>query len=92
MEAITIATSRKLTAIESEPLLKKVLPKVHVADKIILDLRDTEYLSSSALRVFLIINKALKVQGKEKLILMNVSKVTLEYLTLAGFESIVKIC
>lgn len=75
-----------LTAPELTKALEESLPNVQ---KLTLDLKDLEYISSSGLRVLLSVQKEMAQKGGMKLV--NVNEIVMEILEITDFTSILTI-
>lgn len=88
-ETEMIATmSGRLDTAASMTLAKDIQPLIEKAEKtIILECRDLEFISSSGLRLFLMLRKA-TIAKKSKVVVKNISNEIKQVFTLTGFYSL----
>lgn len=75
-----------LTAREFE---EKLIPEIETIDKLTLDLKELEYITSAGLRVILILQKQLA--DREGLIIKNVCEEVMEVFEITGFSDVLTI-
>lgn len=82
-DVITIAPVGNIDYVTSPELEKAVNEQSEVAQQLILDLKDVNYISSAGLRVLLDADEAMEEKGGFKII--NVSSAVMEVLVMTGF-------
>lgn len=88
-DKLTIAVEGRVDTTTAPELEKAILESIDGITELVLDLKEMSYISSAGLRVLLKAEKAMKSQGKMKLI--NVSRDVMEILEMTGFSDILTI-
>ncbi|MDO5408781.1 MAG: STAS domain-containing protein [Eubacteriales bacterium] len=87
-DAVTIVTGKKIDAVNA-PLLEKQLNAILDEGEIslIIDMKDTTYISSMGLRVFLAAQKKIRVKNGN-MVLMHVMPQVMEVFDVTGFSGL----
>ncbi len=87
----TLSIKGKIDALNSQQFENSVFASISSGtSKLIIDLKELEYISSSGLRVFLMVAKKLKTSGK--VCLCELQPQVLQIFRISGFDSIFTIC
>ena len=90
METIEIfELSGKLDVIGSKEIQKEIIPNLVKNGKVIIDMSDCFYVSSSGLRVLLIVAKQSAMQGCET-VLAGVQQMVWDVIAMTGFEDMLE--
>lgn len=88
MEAVVVKTEKRLDVKKAPELEKELMDLFHTGKQdIILDMEDTNYISSMALRVILKMLKQMNAEGGS-LVLRHVSQTVMEVFEVTNFASI----
>ena len=88
-KVLRLKPGSKLTAVTSPELEKLLKDRLFEARKLIVDMSDTEYVSSAGLRVLLWAHKIML--DKDGMVIVGVNEVVREILDITGFSDIFNI-
>ena len=86
---LTVALEGRLDTLTSPELEAQLKPELDNTQKLIFDLAELEYISSAGLRVLLASRQ--KMEGKDGMIVKNVSEDIMEVFEITGFTDILDI-
>lgn len=88
---ITLMLIGRLDTTTSPQLEEQINENIENAEKLILDFKDLEYLSSAGLRVLLGAHKAFMKRGSGELLIRNVNETINEVFEITGFLDVLNI-
>ena len=83
---ITVYPKGRLDTLTAPQLEETLKPEFDVIQKLIIDLSELEYISSAGLRVLLAARQ--KMEGKDGMIIKNVSEEVMDVFEITGFTDI----
>ncbi len=83
---VTFNVSGELDTLSAPELEKAMAPELETADKVVLDLTDLQYISSSGIRVLLGAHK--KLMGRGEMIILNPRAEIMEVFELTGLADV----
>ena len=81
----------RLSTLEYDKAVKDLLSIARRGEGVVVNMSKCHYISSSGIRAFMIVAKAIPQYGKGKLVLTNVNDDVMQILEKVGFASVVKI-
>lgn len=87
---MTIKFSGRLDTVASSELAKKIEGEQIQEDKVVFDMKETEYISSAGLRLVISLKKDLSAKGKQFEI-HNMNQVCAEVFRVSGFNKLIVI-